>query len=93
MRFSDYQCAPSVWDLNSFTHSIVCLTFQMPGEVMIGHPNDVPGEAILDVARTEGADLIVVGSRGLGPTAYDAGPRTTDIVVNNSEVTVFVNKV
>lgn len=51
-----------------------------------------PGNAILEVANTRGADLIVVGSRGIGAAAAAAGPRTTDIIVNDSEMSVFMHK-
>jgi nucleotide-binding universal stress UspA family protein len=51
-----------------------------------------PAEAILDAARTEGADLIVVGSRGLGGVKGLFLGSVSNAVVQNSKVPVMVVK-
>ncbi|XP_046347730.1 uncharacterized protein LOC124128368 isoform X1 [Haliotis rufescens] len=65
---------------------------KVPGEVFLDETDKAPGNAILEVANTRGADLIVVGSRGIGAAAAAAGPRTTDIIVNDSEMSVFMHR-
>jgi nucleotide-binding universal stress UspA family protein len=49
----------------------------------------VPAETLLRVAEREGADLVVVGSRGLGGTARQLGS-TSDAVVREATVPVVV---
>jgi len=48
-----------------------------------------PGEALLRVAEREAADLVVVGSRGLGGTARQLGS-TSDAVVREASLPVVV---
>lgn len=51
-----------------------------------------PAKAILDVAKSEGADLIVVGSRGLGGVKGLFLGSVSNAVVQNSKVPVMVVK-
>ena len=48
-----------------------------------------PAESLLRVAERKGADLIVVGSRGLGGTARQLGS-TSEAVVQHSRIPVVV---
>jgi nucleotide-binding universal stress UspA family protein len=57
---------------------------------IVAGPNGDPREALLEVARSENADLIVVGSRGLGAVAGALLGSVSSKVVHHADRPVLV---
>lgn len=63
---------------------------EIPGEVQTEHLEGSAAEAIIEVAKTRGSDVIVMGSRGLGKLAGLVIGSTSQKVVSHAPCPVLI---
>ena len=64
------------------------IIFQIPKKSVVG--TGKPGEAIIEAAHSEGANLIVMGSRGLNALRRTFVGSVSDYVLHHSDIPVTI---